>query len=172
MAYCKVGPEVSAALHPARPPKNARCHHWTSFHVSEKRKFGVSFSVRKWNYPEMVLFMIYFSLYDEVKTRQHPFYPFSLLPLTQRKKVLLCACVETFLYLNAGNTFGSVGTELCGFRKQQFLIVAHLIISKKVLMISTTRTTLHRLFLLASYVYKATRNIHPTEKEDLYFQII
>uniref|UniRef100_A0A3Q3JSH6 Glypican 6a n=1 Tax=Monopterus albus TaxID=43700 RepID=A0A3Q3JSH6_MONAL len=26
MAYCMVGLEVSAVLHPARPPKNARCH--------------------------------------------------------------------------------------------------------------------------------------------------
>lgn len=37
-----VGLEVSTVLHPARPPKNARCHHWTSSHISDtKRKRGV-----------------------------------------------------------------------------------------------------------------------------------
>lgn len=29
--------------------------------------------------------------------RQFPFYPISLLPLTQKEKVLLCACVEMML---------------------------------------------------------------------------
>lgn len=39
----RFGVEDSAVLHPARPPKDAWCHHWSSFHISEKKNENVVF---------------------------------------------------------------------------------------------------------------------------------
>lgn len=70
-----------------------------------------------------------------------------------------------------GFPFGHISVASGSSSSYSHIIVAHLIISKKVLMYCTKKTTLHRLFLLASYVFKATGNI-PVIEKDLYFQII
>ena len=190
---------VSAVLHPARPPKNARCHHWTSFPIFEKKKENVVFfhysRVGCEEYTSLLDSKnhqmwfcrwrgIYIScpLFDEVvKTRRYPltYLLTSLVPLRQKGESLTVCMRENdvnwqkknilwCLFLCRPHSFGLVGTGLYsvssspGFpfahisvasgssSSYSHIIVAHLIISKKVLMYCTKKTTLHRLFLLAS----------------------
>lgn len=82
LLYGMVGLEVSAVLHPACPPKNARCHQWTSFHVSETNK------QKKAN--------VVFSHYSKVSFEKHA----SLLGNETNLKMVL-----SMIFLIKGNLF-------------------------------------------------------------------